>query len=683
MGDTTFDAKRCRVLVMRKNVQQRLELLREKEYVQLRSDENYNDLEINENAVAEIEITAMRFLNALASEKPVFIGDDDIFGFNRYKKRVAKINGRTRLAYGNICPSYEAFLQGGLRGVRERILQRYDSADDKAKAFYDVGLKVLREIECFVEGYRNAALETGHIKLYNALKTVPVQGAGDYYEALVSLHFLQYILRLNANSHIGIGRFDKYMKPYYDASIKAGFTQDDILELTELFFISLNFDSDLYPGVQLGDNGQSLVLGGVDENGNDMDFTLTAICLKASEELKIIDPKINLRVNKNTPLSVYEAATRLTKQGLGFPQYSNDDVVIKGLRALGYDEKDANDYVVAACWEFIIPGGSDFPNIRTMNFPGSVDDATKKHLLDSQTFDEFLCHVKDELLKQIDEIIEDANTTQVQPDAVLSLFLGGCIEKGRDLSDFGTKYNNYGIHGAGISVAADALMAIKKIFEEKPFEKECLLAALENDFKGYEDIQSILISYPKMGNNDDEVDALASWLMDVFSDNLNNKPNNRNGVFRAGTGSAMEYIYQAQKVPATADGRNAYRPFGSSFSPSLSVKINGPLSAVQSFTKYDMSKIINGGPFTIEIHDTVFRNQEGERKVAMLVKSFIDLGGHQIQINSINRDVLLEAQKHPERYPNLIVRVWGWSGYFVELAPKFQNHIIERVEFSL
>ena len=133
---------------------------------------------------------------------------------------------------------------------------------------------------------------------------------------------------------------------------------------------------------------------------------------------------------------------------------------------------------------------------------------------------------------------------------------------------------------------------------------------------------------------------------------------------------------------ATADGRKAQEPFGCSYSPSLQATLNGPLSAIQSFTKTDLSKTINGGPFTIEIHDTVFRNEDGEKKVAALIKSFFDLGGHQMQINAINRDRLLDAQKHPEKYPNLIVRVWGWSGYFNELAPEFQDHVIRRCEYG-
>ena len=145
----------------------------------------------------------------------------------------------------------------------------------------------------------------------------------------------------------------------------------------------------------------------------------------------------------------------------------------------------------------------------------------------------------------------------------------------------------------------------------------------------------------------------------------------------------MEYILSADLVGATADGRKAKEPYSSSFSPSLHVKTLGPLSAVQSFTKYDLTNIANGGPFTIELHDTIFRNEEGLKKVAMLVKTFIDLGGHQIQLNAVNRDILLDAQKHPEKYTNLIVRVWGWSGYFVELDSKYQDHIISRLEYTV
>jgi formate C-acetyltransferase len=186
-----------------------------------------------------------------------------------------------------------------------------------------------------------------------------------------------------------------------------------------------------------------------------------------------------------------------------------------------------------------------------------------------------------------------------------------------------------------------------------------------------------------MGQDNDSVDLIASHLMEVFGNALNGKPNAHGGIWRAGTGSAMEYVLSARECPATADGRYAYTPYGCSFSPAITARTDGPLSVIRSFTKFDMRRIINGGPLTLELHDSVFRNPEGERKVAQLVRYFIDRGGHQLQLNAVNRDILLDAQKHPEEYPNLIVRVWGWSGYFCELDTPYQNHIISRTEFSV
>ena len=171
--------------------------------------------------------------------------------------------------------------------------------------------------------------------------------------------------------------------------------------------------------------------------------------------------------------------------------------------------------------------------------------------------------------------------------------------------------------------------------------------------------------------------------MDAFSRHLNGKPNSVGGIFRAGIGSAQEYWRSAQNVGATADGRRANQAYGCSFSPSLEARLAGPLSCIRSFTGYDLEKTINGGPLTMEIHHTVFRNEEGVKKVAQLVKAFLHLGGHQLQLNSINRQQLLDALEHPEQHKNLIVRVWGWSGYFLELDPPFREHILRRTEFTV
>jgi len=221
------------------------------------------------------------------------------------------------------------------------------------------------------------------------------------------------------------------------------------------------------------------------------------------------------------------------------------------------------------------------------------------------------------------------------------------------------------------------------VFEEKAVSADELLKALDANFEGYGGLRNQLLGCPKMGNNDDYVDELAGELMETYSDYLEGKTNIFGGRFRPGTGSAMDYIFAAKKVGATADGRLAQTPYSSSFSPAMTAHVAGVLSVIQSFTKYDMTKIVNGGPLTIEIHDTTFRNDQGIEKVAELVRMFVELGGQQLQLNTINGEKLLDAQKHPENYPNLIVRVWGWSGYFNELDVEFQNHIIRRTEFRV
>ena len=664
-------------------VKRQLELLNAREYRKLRHPPELDpDTVVQQWDKHTLEGEAARFAYACTCEKEAVFHGEDLFGFNRYCSGALPNKGR----FGNVVIDYETVLAKGLCGILDDINARRATADEEAQCYYDAVETCYKACFGLVEMYKKAATVQGNTRLAQALAQVPRHGARSYYEALVMLRFLSYVLRINRCVHLPLGRFDLYMRPYYERSVAEGMTESEGLELTELFFIAMNFDSDLYIGIQKGDNGQSLVLGGCDREGNEVFGPLSEICLQASEELVLIDPKVNLRVNKSTPLPLYERGTRLTKQGLGFPQYSNDDIAIPFLISLGYDPADARNYAMAACWEFISSGnGADTPNKTTMLFPLVVERVTREALPTAKTFEEFLEAVGVALDRECDRLMEECNKhPATTPVPLLSSFISPTIEQGRDITRGGGKYHNYGLHGAGISTAADALAAIREgVFERKDFTARELLAALDADFVGYEDMRKTLLSYPKMGNNDDRADLLGCFLMDRYASYLNGKPNHIGGVFRAGTGSAMTYITSAAKIGATADGRRAGTPFASSYSPSPDARLKGPLSNIQSFTKFDLTRICNGGPFTIEIHDTVFRNDEGERKVAQLIKAYIDLGGHQIQINAINRDRLLDAQAHPENYPNLIVRVWGWSGYFTELDPVYQNHIIKRMEFTV
>ncbi len=612
------------------------------------------------------------------NEEPILF-PDDMLGFSR------STDVKLPQGDGNVTPNYGRIITVGFDKISEEIKESMSKADSEEKLLCGkIMLECIEAVLEFCERYRRYAREKCCMKLFDALGRIPRRGAETFYEALVFMKISIFFLRASMTDLLTLGRFDQYMYPFYLNDRKNGISDEEIFEMLEEFFISLNRDSDLYNGVQMGDNGQSMVLGGFDKDGNDTYNELSKMCIEASLELKLIDPKINLRVGKNTPIERLEFATRLTKAGLGFPQYCNDDVVVSGLVKLGYDYEDAVNYCVAACWEFIIPGkGADVPNIDVMNFPYIVGRTIKNGLEECQSFDELMNMVKNDISSECDRIIKcKLNSNQI-PNPFASIYFDGCIEALTDLFYGGTKYHNFGCHGTGISVAADSLAAVKRtIYDEKLLSKSELITVLESNFEGYTEIRNILRDCPKMGNNDDYVDSIAAEITEAFSSSLNGRDNGRGGIWRAGTGSAQAYIFSSKGCPATSDGRLAFSPYPSSYSPSLDAKTNGLLSVIASFTKFDLSRIINGGPLTIEIHDSVLRNEIGIKKTAMLVKEFIDRGGHQLQLNSTNRERLIDAQKHPEKYPNLIVRVWGWSGYFSELDLDFQNQIIRRCEYS-
>ncbi len=622
-------------------------------------------------------------LRQVLQNEKLYLHPEDRMGFNRGNTTVqytAADGTRRASGIGNMIPDYPRALEMGLDTLREEVVERLATCPLTQSDFLRA---VLVALDAAIELADRAALQAkkeGANELSAALARVPRKPAKTLHEACVFMKFLIFTLKCNRNVHIPLGRFDQYMRRYYYADLQAGKTREELLEIIEEFFISLNFDGDLYAGVQTGDNGQSLVLGG---SGSFDDFS--HLCMEASLELNLIDPKINLRVDKTTPDELYEFATQMTRQGMGFPQYCNDDVVIPGLVALGYAPEDAADYAVAACWEYIIPGkGADVPNIRTLNFPKVVNKAVFSKLEQCADFNALLERVKVAIRQECDLLMEDCRRRRPYPSPYLSLFIQNCIADGTDVAFGGSVYNNYGFHGAGIATAADSLAAIREVvFEKEEYTKAGLLEALEKNFEGFGPLRNRLLGCPKMGNGDPSVDRLGYELLETFGAYLNGKPNPMGGIYRAGTGSAMEYWFSAQTVGATADGRRAAQPYGCSFSPSLEARLQGPLSCIRSFTGMDLKQVINGGPLTMELHDTVFRNPQGIQKVARLVKAFVALGGHQLQLNCICREKLLDAIAHPEDHKNLIVRVWGWSGYFNELDDHFKQHILKRTEFTV
>jgi formate C-acetyltransferase len=587
-------------------------------------------------------------------------------------------------------PAIAEGLDARLVRMRERLDRCRAESDAEGVEFLENAILSTEAVLTLTERYRAAAAARGLDEIAETLSRVPRHGARTFHEALQSLRILHYTLWCEGEYHCGLGRIDQYLLPYFENDLSEGrLDEDGALELLEEFFVACNRDSDLYIGVQQGDNGQSVMLGGVTRDGKPAFNALSRLCLKACGELKLVDPKINLRVDKTTPPKIFRLGTELTAKGLGFPQYANDDVVIPTLERWGYAPEDARDYTVAACWEFIIPGcGLDIANIDAVSFPGALDSAL--HVIacpDSQaqpcaTYQAIEAAFFAEIQRRADALVEKYRHVEILPGPFVSTISTGCVERARDIS-CGAKYNNFGIHGTGISVAVDSLAAVRElVFEKHLVSLGELVELLDTDFASRPDILAAAKAAPKMGNADPRVDEIAKRVIDFWGHAFDGKRNDRGGIFRPGTGSAMYYVWHAREIHASPCGRLTGEPFPANWAPSLDIPVKGPVSVIRSFTEPDLGLVSNGGPLTIEIHGSAFLMPDGIDKVAELVRFFILRGGHQMQINAIDRKTLLDAQEHPEKHRHLIVRVWGWSGYFVELDREFQNQIIRRVELA-
>lgn len=599
----------------------------------------------------------------------------------------------------NICADWEMILQQGLLGRENAALvalAKYGQDKDK-KVFLECVLDSISSIRLLIEKYKICAKEKNRLDIYNTLTHVPENRPRSFYEALQSLRILQAVLWMNGHNHIGFGRFDQYMWPYLQNDLKNNvLSVDEAYTLLQEFLIAVNRDTDVYPGIQQGDNGQTLVVGGVTPSGENVENLMTQLVLQAACELALPDPKINLRIHSSTSDRIIELAGKLVQKGLGFPQISNDDVVIPALIKHGYAPQDARNYVVAACWEFIIPGkGMDVPNINALSFPYEADKAIREGLAKNLTYEDILNNTKSNISKRVSQYIENKLSLRYWPPSPLySAYMSGCVEKGIDINNGGAVYHAYGIHGAGSADAADALCAVRElVYKRKEVYPQEYLSALQNNWNGHEEWRDKFVrNCPHVGDNDDCADELLVMLFSFFADACEENSNKayKNGrrvVLRPGGGSAMYYLWLIKKmrenqlepvVGATAEGRKEGDLISANLSTSMGVKTKGPISCLLSFSKIDYQRIYNGGPITIDLMPQTFRGEKGLMQIENIIKVFFITGCQQLQINMVSPHDLMEAQKYPEKYKNLVVRVWGWSAYFCELDKAYQDHLIYR-----
>ena len=308
---------------MTERVKRMREFLLQREYRKTRSSQVL-DFAADIRETDDYGLFAAYLRKTLENETPRFYGED-LFGFHRSHANygVCLRDGVDAIPSHipcNVTPNYGLLMQPGLEQVLQIVRGRSETARDDSRRLYLAAAATLEALLEFAEKYRQAAKEAGNERLYQALCNVPKNAPGSFYEACVFQKIIIFALRITKHDHITFGRFDQYMYPYFRADLERGVSEEELFETLELYFLSLNMDTDTYRGIQMGDNGQSMVLGGYDAQGNDMYNKLSQMCMEASLELEVIDPKINLRVNKTTPEERYLLGTRLTQKGLGFPQ---------------------------------------------------------------------------------------------------------------------------------------------------------------------------------------------------------------------------------------------------------------------------------------------------------------------------------------------------------------------------
>ena len=488
------------------------------------------------------------------------------------------------------------------------------------------------------------------------------------------------------------------------------------MEILEAFFLKLNYEIDRTHGEDIrinSDSGQSITIGGCDPITGEPTYNeMTMMILDAKCDTHVTDPKIHLRVNAGTPEEIWKKAAYLNSLGGGFPTYENDDVIIPALMSHPeYKLEHARDYAASGCWEITIQGRSLNRNmggvcaLRMVEYVlnngqyalGIPNAETAQGLIDDRyglktgnlewfnTYEKFFNAYKVQMKHYIDMVTSYVNRSMLSPSPFYASMMEGTLESGKDFDEWGAIYNETDFQLASLSNAADALYTIRKlVYEDKEYTLRELNDILLSNWEGHEDLrQRILNEFPKFGNNNPEVDAIAEEIVAYYVQEVTKHRNAAGQTYRARISSATAYVYGSRVLGASADGRRDRDFYSDNLSPMMGADKNGPTAIVLSCGNLDFSKCAGGEVLDMKFHPSALSTEEGRDKFIALLKSYCKVGGMQVQINVLDNKVLLDAQAHPENYRDLMVRIWGFSAFFTQIAKHWQDHIIARSTLSL
>ncbi len=537
-----------------------------------------------------------------------------------------------------------------------------------------------------------------------------------FWQALQLFQFATSLIQVESNGHsISYGRMDQWLYPYYEADLKNGtITRESALELLEVEYVKMNNPTKLKDKGSMavrngrGFGGESLTIGGVDRDGNDATNDLTMLMLEASAHTRMMNPWVCVRMHENTPYELQVKTVECIRAGYGHPKIFNDEPAIRGMMRKGMTLEEARDYCVVGCVEIDLPGKEygwhdaayvNTPKMMEMVINGGRSLNTGWQLgpdtgsLDTyQTFEEVLDSVDRQFEYWTDQMCSSLNIIDnahraLKPVPYVSAFYEDCLESGRDLTEGGAKYNGTGPQASGMATCADTLAAIKQlVFDEKKYTGAELLQAVKDNWKGHEKLYALVNSSKvhHYGNDDDYADELFKYMFECYCRHIRGRKNPRGGEFSPGVYSVNANVAMGLNTNASVDGRRKGEAISDNMGPvhtdAGSHDIKGPTALVNSLTKVDHSLATNGTLMNLRFPEEAVAGIEGRDNLVSFIEEYIAKKAMHVQFNIMSAATMRAAQKKPEDYKDMLVRVAGYSAYFVELGKPLQKDLIQRTE---
>ena len=548
------------------------------------------------------------------------------------------------------------------------------------------------------------------VRIAEVCRHVPAHKPRSFWEALQAYWFthLSVVTEQNTWDSFCPGRLDQHLYPFYKSQIEAGtLTREQAHELLECFWVKFN-NQPAPPkvGVTAAESGTytdfaNINSGGLTAEGADAVNDVTYLILDVIDEMRLLQPSSNLQLSKKNPDRFLRRGLEIVRKGWGQPSIFNADVVVEELLRQGKSIEDARCGGTSGCVEtgafgkeaYILTGYFNLPKVLEITLNNGLDPRTGNRIGietgDPRNFTSYE-QVFDSFRRQLHHFIDikvrgnnviERLYAEHMPAPFLSTLVDDCIVRGRDYNAGGPRYNTTYIMGVAPGTCTDSLSAIRHhVFEEKSLLMGELLGALAANFDGYEKTRLLLWNRtPKYGNDDERADTILKQVFDAFYDEINGRPNTKGGCYRVNWLSTTCHVYFGSVTGATPDGRRAFEPHSDGISPAQGADRNGPTAVIQSAAKMDHART-GGTLLNQKFTPSVVEGAEGLNNLLHLVRSYFKLDGHHIQFNVVTAETLHQAQAHPERHRDLIVRVAGYSDYFCDLTPALQAEIIARTE---